>query len=795
MEADIFKLNKMYKKKIFLLFIKCYFIIGALSAQTVSGIIYSKKDNSPVAFATVRIIDNLNNLKNYSITSETGFFIINSKAAPGDSVNITAVGFKPYKFSLDANDKSSEIKIYLDPSSQSILKEVVVARDKPIIESKIGKLIFNVENSPQIQTSSVIELLGRAPGVWVDPMSQNISLNGKQNVLMLIDNRRIYLSGQQAFQYLNNISASSIQKVELINTPSAKYNAEAVINILTKRDKKLGWNGSFSTSSGYRKVPDLSGSSIVNYRSKKLAVTASFGVNYDKGPSKGINIQENNSFSRRQDYYSLLKSSGGYGKIGIDYYADSINTFGFTYTYNLSNSNKKFHSVTELQDFGNSTLQLEDNNILKSDFNRNLLSFNYTRQYNQKKRIMLNADYSFRNVNGDNTFSTVKNQAPFRNRLNDLTTNSSLLTTEIDFTNMWKEKYEIEMGTRVTNVKTKNINIFNNENGVESNLPLKEDDRFNYLENVFAGYINVTAQFNKKSGMQLGMRGEYTRTSGESISLNEKNVSDYVTLLPNIAFNFVPNPNHNFTLAYNKAINRPNFKNLNPFRYYNDIYSATEGNPMLKPSVSHNISFQYFAKQKYVFSAFYGIYLDQNEIFLRQDTLNDVLVSRMENYGKSNALGLQAQIPFKLFKWWTNAVKFQTGYLTTKKEGFSREGTFIFSNLTSTFVLPKQYNIELNSTFNYTPVQGIYKLDPSYYFNLSASKAFLNNKLAAKIHALDFLSTFRYRSRTTQNGQYYDTRNRGRGAMFMLSANYRFGKTSVKGANAKSKSLGEEANR
>lgn len=751
-------------------------------------------DKTTIPYATVNLIDSTKATRDYAISDENGAYRIATNPQVGDILVVSVVGFESLVHPLETTLSENPIDLILKKADKNTIDEVVVTAKKPLIESRLGKLTYNVENTPLVQTSSVIDILGKAPGVFTNPQTESVTLNGKK-VLVLTDGRKTYLDGAQLYQYLNNLQAGTIEKIELINNPSAKYDAGAVINIITKKDKSHGWNASLTNSSGYGKQPETKSSGFFNYRNKHLALTASIGGNYDKSPTTGSLIQETNDYRLDQRFNSLSKNDGLFGKVSLDYFLNTKHTLGIAYSRNQTGRDNISRSSSNRQDIGLDLKNFRDINLTDNSFYRDLYSVNYTAALGENKKLLVNADYSGSNSGGNNHYETRLGDNLYRNTLNDLSLDNNLFSANVDYEDLWLERFGIEIGGRVTNISTNNESIFRTENGAGSQMPEYQEDRFNYHENVYAGYMTVSTELGDKVEAQVGIRGEYTKTEGNSLSMGLNSPRNYFDLFPSISVDYALNNNHMFTVSFDKSIDRPSFRTLNPFRYYSDIYSASEGNPYLNPAYNYEGSLQYMFKRKYVFTAGYEQIRGDNQQYYVQDPETETLVSRYENYGRTSMFVLGAYVPVDFTKWWTTRFQVQLLQLSVQKDDFNKSGPGLMANTSSTFKLPKSYFIELVTTYQYASAYGIYKIDPVYAFNVSASKSFFENKFAVKAQALDVGSLYRWHASTTQNNVFYNGRSRGRGAMYMLSLTYKIGKSTVKGSNAKSKSLGSDQSR
>ena len=784
-----------YPKSKLLIIIVLGLLLGLSSVANAQNLRKGKlinKSNEVIPYVTIQLVDSAQKIIDYAISDERGEFQIQLERPNAKQLQITAVGYEKLIQEIATLESSNPLVLMLNAASQTSIQTITVTGRKPTVEAKLGKTIFNVENTPLVQTSSAIDLLGKAPGVFVDMQQESVKLQGKK-VLFLVDGKRTYLEGNQVYQYLNNFQGGTIEKIELIHSPSAKYEAAAVINIITKKDKSHGWNTVLSTTAGYGQQPDVKGSGTFNYRNQKIAFSTSLGANFDKSPVQGTTEQRADNYSLFQAFHSLSKNNSSYGKFSLDYFLNKKNTLGLVYSKNTGNKLSDQLSESQRNELANGLKIFNDHNTGDVHHNRDLLSFNYTNTFSESSKLMFNSDYAWSNNLGDNRYQTSLNQQVYRDRLNNLDLDNKVLSMTLDYEDLLWKKYALEVGAKLTDIQTDNFNRFETLTDSQNQIPTLQEDKFQYSENVTAAYLDLSTAFSEKFSAQLGLRAEHTQTTGKSISTNLIHKQSYFDLLPKVNLNYALNKNHNLSLGYSRSIDRPSFRTLNPFRYYSDIYSASEGNPYLKPSYTQSIALQHFFKSKYMFTLAYMENRGDHNVYYDRD--EDVIVSKYENYGLTSAWMASAYIPVAFTKWWNSTLQVQVAQLNIRKDDFQKSGPAFSFNSSSSFKLPKKYMAELSHQFSYTSTMGIYEVAPIYSFNVSFSKSFLNNQLAAKIQGIDLFSLYRWHAKTIQNGIFYENKNRGRGAMYFLSLTYKLGKTTVKGSTAKSKAIENDQDR
>ena len=789
-------------KKLIILTAMIAAIAGTVSAQNdiqLKGRVLDVK-NERVVFATVSLIDSLGKAVNFGISDEEGNYFLNLKLSKGT-----------YKLSGSSMGYSSAaVSVMISPTSNIItapdiillqdakmLSEVNIKGRKALIEQKIDKLVFNVSQSPMTAGSSALDLLKRAPGVFVD-QSDAIKLRGK-SVLVLVDNKQIYLSGDQVAQYLKSLQGDNIEKIEIISNPSAKYDAQGVggiINVISKKDKKIGLNGSATLGGGYGRNEKYNGSSLINYRQKFFAISGNIGYNHDKSPNSGELNRTLTETNFSQNSSSIKTINSGLAKLSIDLFPNEKNTLGFGFVGNKANNNLTNTSLTSLNQNGViNQLNLFSDNL--TDWDNLTYSLNYKSALSKNENLSFDADLSqYKNDGGINYISNgLNNQLSQPNTLNINSSKIKIASAKLDYDRVILQKINLETGGKVSHVTTDNMTRFNREiNGSWQN-DVQRSNVFTYDETIVSGYLNLNTKFGEKLSLQLGLRGENTKSEGNSKTIDSVFTLNYFKLFPSAYLTYDLNKSNQFGISYSRRIGRPGYRDLNPFTYYTDQYTASQGNPFLRPSFTNSFELNYTLLQQFNISAGFQHTKDEFEKIAIQESDTKLVKEIYQNFDRFYGYYIGANVPIKVLKIW-DISNYANFYYTDYTIGQIRsKGSALQFNSTSSFTLPKSITAELDMIYFYNNAYGIYRVKPNLYFNLGIAKSLSDKRSTFKLSIFDLFNTNRSFITANLGSLNLVSRYRWEGTRANLSYSYKFGKSTVKGASTKRKSSGEEQGR
>lgn len=800
-------------------------VCGVSFAQNfykITGKIVDEKE-AALPFAIIRVMNfaDTSVVKSFS-SNQDGVYEITQLKSGSYLLSVSIVGYKSLKTDrilLTADLKMPNIKL---EGLTKQLKEVSISGKKPFIEHQIDKTVLNVENSITATGGTALDVLEKATGVQIDRQSEQIKLNNKSGVLIMIDGKTNFLSGADVTALLSNMSAEQISTIELITNPSSKYDAAGnagIINIKLKRNKAYGTNGTISFNGGQGLMPnsptDLYRAGVnlnLNHRQGKWNVFGNGAMarksNFNNTFLNRTTLANGLASSLTQNFDRKNKGLGFQGKLGTDYYASEKTVFGVmldantvkTKLTNFSNTNINAMQngistlSTILQDAYSTSpaSNLTANFNIKHDFDKNGKSLTFDADYsgfsNEKEENFL-ANYLNANGNSDNK-TTLRN-----------TTNAKInvYAAKTDLTLPLSKTMKIETGLKSSYVVTNNDFLSEQfSSGVWQN-DLGKSNNFVYKENINAAYANFSKEW-KVWQIQLGLRAEHTHSNGNSITDNKEVERNYLSLFPTAFVNQKISEKHNIRYSYSRRVDRPNYQQLNPFVFYMDPLALDQGNPYLKPQFTNSFEINYSYKET---SLTLG-YSDTRDMITQISQQNDetrVISVIRQNLGRFQNFSAGVYVPIKIAKWWNmqnNASvyysKFEDGNLEGGAYSAGQAAVNLYSS--SSFTLPQNFSLEINFWLNTPRVSGVERTTVTQYaFNAGIQKSMLNKKLKLRLNMDDiFLTNYWAGSLIYQNVNMTVTnRYTSRRANFSIS--YGFGNQNVKSARSRNTATEDIKNR
>ena len=763
-----------------LTFIICLILLSLpLLSQTVNKTISGQiKDiqNEPVGGAVIKL-QKVNDSASIQtiIAKDNGKFAFAHLTNDSFILTITAIGNKKYLSNiLTIDDSHSAITlpvIILVPDKQTELKEVIVTSKKPLIEQDIDKTIVNVEAMISSATSNALEVLEKTPGITIGS-DGDISLNGRSGVMVLIEGRPTYMSATDLVAYLRSIPGSTLDKIELMSNPPAKYDAagSAVINIRFKRNRIQGYTGSVSLSFSQGVTNSSYNSLNMNYLNKKVNLFGNISINKDKNFDNDtynrIFYDSSNkevSSAKLNDYYSYNLHDLT-ARIGMDYTVSRKTTIGFIASVygrnridNMDYHNNVFHydnAIPDSSGYGNTKgssqwRQVTANINLQHKFNtsgRELSAdINYINYSNTAKRVLSN----FIDLNNANADSNYIFQY-------DLPSGINIYTFKTDYSHPLKNKTILSAGIKSSFVKNDNASDYTDIINSTYKPDLSKSNHFIYNENINAAYFNARKDW-QRFGAQFGLRLENTNTRGHQLGNDmvpdSINSNHYTGIFPSFFLSYKLDSAGKNTLSFNisRRINRPNYQQLNPFLVFIDQYSYSTGNPYLHPSYNNYMELSYRYKQ------FANISFQYNRIndafFNATQLVNNVFIMKPENTDTRYMMALLVNLNFSVAKWWRLNLNMGGANFVTKgtvyNQNLDQNMYACRLNILSQFTFPKDWSAEISSryTSSVLNLQRIYK--PRYQLNAGIQKKILKGRGSVKLNMDDIFYTLKQKDQTT----------------------------------------------
>ena len=786
----------------------------------------------PVDYATAAIVDTAGVVVAGATADVNGEYSMTVKPVRSfDHLRLVCsfVGYKEFVAPLgEYVDRTDADTVYLKPvvleNDTEALASAVVSGKRDLLEHHFDKIVMNVSELAVAKTGDALDVLKSSPGVTVDK-DGNVQLNG-QTVSIWIDGRPSNLSGKDLEVYLKGSPGTTIEKVELMSSPSAKFDAEGsggIINLKTKKGFMQGFSGSLTANGGYYlnykdAKPGMSFDGSVNliYKSDKTYTMLSYTPNYEQS-----NATANERKWYGEDYTSLQssnttmnwKKNGHNVKLQNDWHITSSDVLGVIANvrtnYNYTDTGEG-STITNWLNWNTPQQVLFSNmnsataTTEKGRFMYANLNYTHTFDPMRAASITINADYS-RNYSGqDNSQKNVWRQRPSDigmpeagpyddyGFLEDTDRVLDLISLKSDYTTVfWKQTGRIEAGFKGAISLTDNK--FARYDNDTSNNPWTlfetpaQVNNFKYREYIAAAYVNVAKQFNSKWNAQVGLRGEMTFTQG--LWQDAPHTSDkYFDVFPNATVTWMPSQKYIFSVNYSYRISRPKYWQLNPFISYMNATTYVQGKADLKPSYTHNVSLTAILLGRLSINAGYGRVNNFNEMQVPKfDMTNGKIGLIYDNAGTQD--GAYASVTLSeqpITKWWNITVSGSYRYTnfhsypgleTGLSENYVNKGSSIVAYAATTFYLPLDFKTGL-SGFYCTPQQvGYYKVDSMWYVDFNLSKSFLDGKVSLNFYVKDIFNSLNSNVKIYDGERLsYALDQRISMTKFLLGATWRFGK-------------------
>jgi outer membrane receptor protein involved in Fe transport len=813
-----------------LLSLCCVFLSSLFSLQaqtpTLSGLVQDQKQ-SPMEAVTVSLLQAKDSaLVKAAITNKGGLFEF-EQMRPGQYLLMyTAAGYeRRYSAPLTYNGQQVIVpQVSLTPATKTLQQVTVTAR-KPFIEQKIDRMVVNVDAAVSNAGATALEVLEKSPGVAVD-RDGNISLKGKQGVMVMIDNRPTYLSPADLSNLLRSMPANNVETIEIMTNPSAKYDAagnSGIIHIRTKKNKQKGFNGSATVNYGQGVYWRSNNSTNLNYRNGKWNLFANAGFGFWNGfqqldiernfkdPATGIPTAQfsQQSFMRnREQNYNL--------KLGADYYLTNKTTVGLVLN---SGFNPEWNSSSNTSYLKSAVGKLDSIVLSESkqrtDWKNGSLNLNLRHLFDTSgKELTADLDFiGYRNPSTQTFTNTtfnpdwIKRQSTVLEGV--LPVDINIYSAKVDYTQPLGKKTKLETGLKTSYVETMNkADYYQNVDDVlyvDYNLT----NHFQYQEQIHAAYLNVNKQMGKW-GVQGGLRYEQTHAkglqSGNPTQPDSAFDRTYGGLFPTLFVSYAASEQHQWTVNYGRRIDRPAYQDLNPFLFFIDQYTYQSGNPFILPQYTDNFELSHTYKGRFTTTLNYSDTKDLiTETFQQQkigpDSLGYATIVRKGNIGsRQNAgIAISAQMPVK--KWWTLIAFANYNYSWFKgvldnQEPIDIQAGNLMININNQFRFEKGWSAELSGFYRTKGIEGQIIIEPFGQMSAGVSKQVMKGKGTLKFNVRDMFYTQKVRGEINFQGteaKFYNIRDSRVGT---IAFTYRFGKP-IKGTQPRRKTGGaeEEQNR
>lgn len=794
------------KLRITFLIINVLIMSNLTYAQSTAKLTGSIKDGGMqkiIDAATISLLRSRDSsLVKIGLTDKNGDFNFENIPAGKYTIMATSIGHrKVFSKSVEFNaiSDASVGVLQLEPETKA-LKEITVIGTKPFIERKIDKTVVNVDALISNAGSTVMDVLEKAPGVSVDK-DGNISLKGKQSVMIMMDGKPAYLSGQELANLLKNMPSSSVEQIEIMTNPSAKYDAagnSGIINIRTKKNKLKGFNGNVSTSYIQGVYWKTNNSVNMNYRAGKFNLFGNYSYSHWNG-SHELTIHRNfrNSTTKMvetvfdQNAFMKHSSENNNVKVGLDFYPDKKTTLGVVLSGYLNPEINNGDNTTYLKN-GNGVVDsvIYATNTSRESSKNMGLNFNFRHVYDSLgKELTADFDYiqyddkqgQFFTNNYLNSDMTTKRESTHLR--GNLPTIVKIYAGKIDYTIPIMKNGKLETGAKSSYVTTDNDALYENQSGAAWLTDNGKTNHFVYDENINAAYLNVNKQI-KKWGFQAGLRAENTIAKGHQFGNSLRPDSafkrNYTNLFPTVFVSFEANKKNTFSINYGRRIDRPAYQDLNPFYYFLDEYTYRVGNTLLKPQFTNSIELSHTFKGFLTTTLNYSKTDDVFANVLDQINSERKTFVRNDNIATKKNIGLAVSAYFPVTKFLTTNI--YGNISNSKYKGalnggvLDVNGNMFTTNISNQFKFKKGWSAELSGFYRSKGIEGQIVANPMWQMSTGVQKQILKNKGNLKLSFSDIFNSQRFVGTVKYQDIDVYINEKGDSRRASLTFTYRFGK-------------------
>ncbi|EKB54126.1 outer membrane beta-barrel family protein [Bergeyella zoohelcum] len=672
--------------------------------------------------------------------------------------------------------------VYAQEKEKSI-EEVILKGNKEYIVQKVDKISINVNQNVIASTSNAYDILLQSPGIV--EQGETLSFRSK-SVTVLINGRLSNLRGEELKNYLSSMQGSTIDKIEILQNPSSKYDAigGVVINIKLLKNRKSGLNGSITNrtaiGSNISNFPALN----LNYKNKGLNISTSYSYeNSDRYQNTEINQNLSSELKLYQDEKIDIKKNNHQYNVSVDYDFNERNSVGVF--LRGMNNNHKISSLNKiiLNDIATSNLsQVESNG--KINIQNPAVNVYYKSVLDSlNRKLNINADYfeytKGQQYNFENT--GVSNIGLLRNTVSSLNKVYSV-SADVEYPS---EIGKFDFGVKGLFTKTDNDILWQDNISNQWQTNLGKTNRFIYKENILAGYVSWDKYWGDHWQVNLGLRGEYTYSQGILIG-GKTNDRSYFNLFPSVSIQYLKNIKNVFNLSYRKSIQRFGFEVVNPFVRYQSDYFYYQGNPNIRPQIDHSINLTYTYNQNLTIGISETHSVDAlGPLYVRD---GNTTINTYTNFKSSDFYYAYVSWTKRFFNIWTSNLvggvggyKFNTSTDNYKSDKTNDTWAYQLQSINQ-FSFKKGWSADFNLIYQSDIAFGIFKQKGYLSSNIGVAKRILDNRANIKLSISDIFNTIKIDRIVDYNGVELNQNRKQESRFVSLAFTYKFGE-----GNSKSK--------
>lgn len=757
----------------------------------VTGKVVDSATNSPVMYATITLLKQ-DSAVSSAYSGEEGNFSIQVQEAGEYTIEITSVGYDVRHINISLNPGSNSFtagNILLTKSTKS-LQEITVTGRRKLIELRPGMLIYNAENDLSLKGGTAADVLRKAPVLNVDAQG-NVSLRGSRNLKILIDGKYSGQIARSPADALNMMPANIIKSVEVITTPSAKYDAEGaagVINIITKKSRQ---SVSGALEVGVSNLEQVFNPRIaVNNNKLSISVHGHLHRLRQKEAYTSLRTQFANgseSLLLNQEMNKDNAAPHGSGDIAVTYAADSTTeiSLGANIWFGNWPDDNNIYTTVRLPN-GSIAEQYKQATDASERYAGADINLAYSKKFKKPgQELTLLAQFNpGRSRNPYHMWQRDNHNTILYEEVNNNFAKSREWTFQADYLHPFSDNgiFTLESGLKMiirNAASTYNVTAAANQDPLQA-VPSRSDV-FTYSQDVWAGYSMLKANLKKNWYAEAGLRLELTSFDGNIEKAATTFNNRFTNLIPSATVSKKVNDNQTFSLSYTQRLTRPYIWDLNPNINASDPKNISTGNPALQPEIAHQAEFTYGFYPTSSFFLNTALFWKQTNNAIVEFTSVDnagIATTQKQNLAANKAYGLNLSAMATLTQWWSTNGNINLEYLDYSSDALQvlSKGWATHVNLNTTFRLQGNYSIQAFGEINTRRImlQGYESF--RYYYSLAGKKEFPSKKITLTLALTNPFSNHIPQTQVIQTQQfYYAMHNRYYNRAVKLTINWEFG--------------------
>jgi hypothetical protein len=797
---------------------RCVMLSGDTTrGRVIRGLTYDK-DEKGLEFTTLHLLTRKDSTHVATVLSDIAGRFEFPAVLPGEYlIKATQISYKDTytpAFQVTQDQGPVQLSPIVLERSTLLLKEVQVTGRKQLIERQVDRFVVNVDAMPAAAGGSVYDVLKNSPGVTVTS-TEAISMMGKSGVVVMIDDRPVQMTPEALLNMLKSMPTESIQTLEVITTPPARFEAEGnagIINIRTKKRQTEGWNTSLSLRGGQGRYTRYSGGGILNVKKGIFDFNGSYFTGRARSFQR-INQQATFRQTGQQEAFSNILSDTYQTntafshdvKTQIDIKTGKSSNAGIVATGFILNNptNSDNTSINLLSRTQGDTTVNTHSRLNDLFYNYSLDAYYKTSLDTLGKELSLDANYA--------KFASDKDQK-FTNEfyINDTqeNVNLDLLRCYFSATTLISSlkadlllpytKYKVEAGAKYSWVTSSSDFVFQKQVDDFWVNDLNRTNQFKYQESIYATYFSASRKVNKFT-FKAGLRTEYTRTKGISLTTNLSNKNNYFKLFPTLYIQYVPSSAYQVNLSYSRRIGRPPYSYLNPFLSYLSEYFSNQGNPFLQPSFTHTIEWSNIFKGNIMASPFFNYTTSFFSEFPKQNFNNQEITYTFDNIGQSSSYGITFVVPITVAKWWKiedDITVYGQDFISSYPQTVKNTQKLVYNlSLSNAFTVMPRVTAQLSGYYNSPSIQGLYTTVAYYSANAGTNIKLFKNQGNLSISLADIFFTERGQASTRYTNQDFSFKRKNDTRILRFSFTYKLGDTGLTVKKRRENASQDELNR